>query len=38
MESLPRRRFILSQERLSVGVAGQCCEGNRKEVNTTGAV
>lgn len=37
MGSLHRRRFILSQERLSVGAVGQYCEGNRKEVNTIGA-
>ena len=37
MGSLHRRRFILSQERLSVGAVGQYCEGNRKEVYTIGA-
>ena len=36
MESLPRRQFILSQERLSVGVVRQCSEGNLREVNTIG--
>ena len=36
MESFPRRQFILSQERLSVGVVRQCSEGNLREVNTIG--